>query len=179
MGESQVLILNGGTFQYTGAASNAVGPGADHYGGPQRRTLNLYAEVENNAVLAGSGTLTVINSTNTSLAYLALGYGNDLPSPNFSGNIIIGGNGTQPPITVTGNQSGVMWRGGYVYLPLGTGTITINPGGNLVSAGTSFPTIPNSIILNGGAIAITATASQISYYTGNITLQASSTSAVR
>ncbi len=183
MGESQVLILNGGTFEYANATAFTTSPGwaPTITVGPNGGVLNLLSEVETNAVLAGSGTLTVINSNNSNLAYLAQGFGNNLTSPNFSGNIIIGGNvaanGNQPAITVTGNQSGVMWRGGYNYLPLGTGTITVNTGGNLMFAGSSLAEFNNPLILNGGVLGVIGasnTSTNYYAYTGSISLQASS-----
>ncbi len=89
--------------------------------------------------LAGSGTLTVINSTNTTSAWLL----DTSASPSFTGNIVIG-NGS-------GTQSGIQYRSTSAN-PFGSGTITINTGGLLTSDGGNGGTVPNAIFLNGGTL---------------------------
>ncbi len=157
VGESNSLILNGGTFQYTGGGFGTWSPTITV--GSAGGTINLTGGlIMFGGTFAGTGTLNVINSTNTSSAWIYM----TSVSPNFAGNIVIG-NGI-------GTQSGIQYRSTGAN-PFGTATITINTGGLLTDDGGNGGIVPNNIILNGGVM---GTQSANMTYSGNITLQASS-----
>ena len=109
---------------------------------------------------AGSGQMTVINSTGANAAWVLV----TSASPGFSGNIVIGGAGT------TGNQSGIQYRSNLAN-PFGTGSITINTGGLLTADTVAGGTVPNAITLNGGILGTQSTSVTSS---GNILVAANS-----
>ena len=166
MGLGSVLNLNGGTFRYTGAGGFGTNTA------PFAPTLTIGAnggtmDVTGNylyygGVLTGSGTLTVINSTNNTAQnpWLLVVSNN----PSFSGNIVIG-NGIN-------TNSGIQYRSNAAS-PFGTGTITVNGGGILTAdAGATNPgTVPNNIVMNGGLLG--AQGASVTY-SGAITLQGGS-----
>lgn len=98
LGESNSLTLNGGTFRYTGTNYNqnfapTITLGAN--GGTIDTSTGF---VFHGGSFAGSGTLTVINSNNTTSAWILY----TGASPNFTGNIVIG-DGVH-------TQSGIQYR---------------------------------------------------------------------
>lgn len=160
MGQGNSIILNGGTFRYTGGNYGATGPAFTPTitVGPNGGTFDTAGGfVFYGGSFAGSGTLTVINSNNTTSAWILY----TGASPNFTGNIVIG-DGTH-------TQSGIQYRSTNA-TPFGTGTITINTGGLLSSDG-GGGTIPNNLIMNGG---IFGAQGSNTTYSGAITLQSSS-----
>src|SRR6201999_2419981 len=94
IGENSSLVLNGGTFRYTGASYNgssnfapAISVGAS--GGTLDITRGF---VFDGGSFSGSGPLTIINSNSVASAWLLY----TGASPSFTGNITIGnGIGTQ------------------------------------------------------------------------------------
>ena len=166
IGQSAQMILNGGTFRYTGGQFSGnwaptITVGAN--GG----TIDTAGNGTNGFIFfggafAGSGTLTVINSLNTTSAWIL----QTAASPNFTGNIVLGnGVNTQSGIQVRGSGPNP-WSN-----PLGTGTITINAGGLLTADNNSPAYIPNNIFMNGGSF---GAQSVTTYYPGTITLLSSS-----
>jgi autotransporter-associated beta strand protein len=157
------LTLNGGTFRYTGASSNANDVLIN-------RTINVGTnggtlEISSSGnyfgyggSFSGSGTLTVTGS-NKELLYTGTSSG------NFTGNIIVG--------TASANSGLVQYRSNNANA-FGTGSITINAGGTFsADSGNGVPsTLANNFILNGGLL---ATQFPAMTYGGTISLLATST----
>ena len=157
------LTLNGGTFQYTGASSDANDTNLN-------RTITVGAnggtlDIANGGffgyggAFAGSGTLTVTasNGNNRQLLYT----GN---SSAFTGNIVVG--------TAAANSGFVQYRSSTANA-FGTGTVTVNAGGTFSSdnGGTNPTTLGNAFTLNGGLL---ATQAPNITYSGAVNLAATS-----
>ena len=161
IGQGTALTLDGATLRYTGGAN----------GNGFNRTITLGASggtldnpggqfVFYGGSFAGSGALTILDSSGLGHEWLVTG-----DSTGFSGNVFVG-NGTA--------GSGFAQYRSNSANPLGTGTIQINSGGVVTAdAGTTTPTtLGNAVVLNGGLL---GTQSPAMTYTGPIALAASST----
>ena len=174
IGESGSLALNGGTFRYTGGASNngfapaiSVG-GADgtlDAAGPPGTQYIVYG-----GSFSGSGALAFLDSATAGTGTAAQTWlvTGDSTASGFNGPVTIGKSQT--------NSGWVQYRSNAAN-PFGTGTITINGGGILsADAGNTTPsTLGNNIILNGGELATQGVAMT---YSGTITLNPSTNSTV-
>jgi fibronectin-binding autotransporter adhesin len=159
LGKGTAVNFNGGTLRFTNATGSALNWAPTLTFGASGGTLDFAGGfIFFGGVFAGTGQMTVINSTNATSAWLLY----TAASPSYAGNIVIG-NGV-------GNQAGIQYRS-TLTKAFGTSIITVNTGGLLSSDGGSGGIVPNNITLNGG---ILGTQSVSTTYSGSIFLQSNS-----
>ena len=162
MGQGNTINFNGGTFLTTGTVPNQ-GDSGSKFGpnivvGASGGTLSATGGgLWCSSVFSGSGPLTFINNN-----WLMSG-----TSPSYTGNVNIGNAAAGGFIQLRSSSASI----------LGTGTVTINPGGTLsADAGTTSPSaLANPIVLNGGSL---ITQGPNMNYSGPITVANGTTSSV-